>query len=669
MSFKLKRASTTRSGTILDTVYSLDTAYINGHLYVFTAAIVDDMLSVFNVDDPTSPSYITNISGALNYLNGINFIEVVQISGTWYAVCTANIQNALTLIDVDDPSNPTYVSHIAGSGSPNYLYRPYGVKVKFIDGTPYAFVAAYLDYSLTIIDISDPPNPAFVGHIAGSGAPNRLNGAYNVDVQYIDGHWYAFVTAYIDDRLTIFNIDDLTAPVHVRNTPAIDGATAVKVEQINGNWYAFVAAYSDDGFYVVDVNNPSNAQFVASHINEDGPPEYLNGATALDTVQVGDQWYLLIGSALDGSISAYNITDPRHPSFETTVVSLFAPGYLEGIRDVKIQKLESSNQLYIFTACPERNSLSIYELLPGVASNLRGRYNLATSLASESIPIEYSIAVGNDLRIRYQLGTSYSPGTLTPIYDIAIGERDVPVVYGIEAPVQYTQQVLYDVGFIDQHEGEFFVFDQVDASLSAQYTVHPGSHLSMNYRVQQLATYSPRSLYYILGTWIGRYKSNADMGTDTRVSRNLSDTPPTTPTNPLSMGLINSAGNIKGPDLDGGGPAPIAVWMKNLSSNILINVQLCGMSFVSGEDPEDDEWHRLIFALDDKSNYPNAGNAGVWTSPSDRILVTNSSGSDPTKFQPGEYAIVWVSIQHNTPVTPHGRRYFKLRTVFDVETP
>jgi len=44
----------------------------------------------------------------------------------------------------------------------------------------YAYVVAYGDNSLTIIDISNPAAPAFKGNIAGAGAPNYLGEpAYN----------------------------------------------------------------------------------------------------------------------------------------------------------------------------------------------------------------------------------------------------------------------------------------------------------------------------------------------------------------------------------------------------------------------------------------------------------------------------------------------------------
>jgi len=46
----------------------------------------------------------------------------------------------------------------------------------------YAYVAAYLENALAIIDISDPANPSFKGVIKGSGVEPWLNNAISVYV-------------------------------------------------------------------------------------------------------------------------------------------------------------------------------------------------------------------------------------------------------------------------------------------------------------------------------------------------------------------------------------------------------------------------------------------------------------------------------------------------------
>ncbi|GAH07355.1 unnamed protein product [marine sediment metagenome] len=46
----------------------------------------------------------------------------------------------------------------------------------------YAYIAGSQDDALTIIDITDPTNPIHVGAIVGAGFPNFLNFPYGVAV-------------------------------------------------------------------------------------------------------------------------------------------------------------------------------------------------------------------------------------------------------------------------------------------------------------------------------------------------------------------------------------------------------------------------------------------------------------------------------------------------------
>jgi len=101
----------------------------------------------------------------------------------------------------------THVGAITGAGSPNYLN---GARDVFIVGN-YAFIVSYSDDALTIFDISDPTNPVHKGVITGAGSPNYLNGPYGI---YVSGD-YAYVASALDNALTIFDISDLVA------TPAI----------------------------------------------------------------------------------------------------------------------------------------------------------------------------------------------------------------------------------------------------------------------------------------------------------------------------------------------------------------------------------------------------------------------------------------------------------------
>jgi len=69
--------------------------------------------------------------------------------------------SSLTIVDVTDPTNPTFVGRI-GHSAPYVLWGP----IKVVVRGDYAYVAEQVDGYLTIIDISDPSSPSFVSSLA-----------------------------------------------------------------------------------------------------------------------------------------------------------------------------------------------------------------------------------------------------------------------------------------------------------------------------------------------------------------------------------------------------------------------------------------------------------------------------------------------------------------------
>lgn len=86
-----------------------------------------------------------------------------------------------------------------------------------------AYVTANSDSALTVVDISNPAAPVFVGSIQGAGPPNFLGGAVDLQVLGI----LAFITAPDDDALTI--IDVTIGPV--LPTVASDPVTGLGIAQ------------------------------------------------------------------------------------------------------------------------------------------------------------------------------------------------------------------------------------------------------------------------------------------------------------------------------------------------------------------------------------------------------------------------------------------------------
>ena len=157
-------------------------------------------------------------AGAPNYLGGASSIFVegkyaYVTSGFWDEEGTIN-DNALSIFDISNPSNPTLAGSVHGNGTPNYLG---GANNVYVSGN-YAYVTSYDDCSLTIFDISNPANPVFEGLIKGQGEPNYLADANSVFISNKN----AFITGVGDNALSIFEISEKktdNTPTETISTP------------------------------------------------------------------------------------------------------------------------------------------------------------------------------------------------------------------------------------------------------------------------------------------------------------------------------------------------------------------------------------------------------------------------------------------------------------------
>ncbi|MCP4541678.1 MAG: hypothetical protein GY832_31485 [Chloroflexi bacterium] len=174
----------------------------------------------------------------------------------------------------------------------------------------YAYVASFTDDALSVVDVSDPSNPTYGGHIADDGTM-ELNGASDV---YVDGK-YAYVAASDDDGVAVIDTSDPNNLTHVASitdtaSTALGGAYGIFV---SGN-YAYVAASEDDGVAVIDISDPNNPTHMGSIFDDDT----MALAGARNIFVVGD--YAYVTGHDDGGVAMLDVSDPSNP---THVVSIF----------------------------------------------------------------------------------------------------------------------------------------------------------------------------------------------------------------------------------------------------------------------------------------------------------------------------------------------------------
>jgi len=166
----------------------------------------------------------------------------------------------------------------------------------FVSGG-YAYVTADVNNSLTIINISDKDNPIQIGWITNTS----LNGAYDVSVS---GN-YAFVVASANDSLTIINVSDKTSPTqigYITNQSSMDLPYSVYVL---GD-YAYMTAWNNDALTIINVSDKTSPTQTGSLTNA------TSLSSAINIHVIGD--YAYVASYDGNSLTVINISDKTNPT-------------------------------------------------------------------------------------------------------------------------------------------------------------------------------------------------------------------------------------------------------------------------------------------------------------------------------------------------------------------
>ena len=294
--------------------------------YAYIACYGDGALTIFDISDPANPSHVGEIhgEGAPNYLGDATWVKV--IGNYAYVISDPPYKTgAVVVFDISNPANPfladvIYADH---SGAPLYLFGPSGAAI----AGNYWYVTSYHDNALTIFDISDPEDIAHEGHIGdifgGVGPPYYLEGAAGVDVV---GD-YAYVVSGRDRALTIFDISTPATPAHVGEIHGTEAGAPYYMDDaycvdVVGD-YAYVTAYCDAALTIFDISDPANPSHVGE-IHGTGAPNYLQGAQYLHVV--GD--YAYVTAYEDKALVIFDISDPTNPKIIGEIHGGGPPYYL-----------------------------------------------------------------------------------------------------------------------------------------------------------------------------------------------------------------------------------------------------------------------------------------------------------------------------------------------------
>ena len=140
----------------------------DGRAYALVAADSIDGIQFIDITDPANPSAVAAVRDDMALPGNIWGIAIHKADGRAYALATISNSDAVQIIDITDPANPSAVA-IAKDGWGFELGFPVHIAIHEAGGHAYALVASSYDDAVQIIDITDPARPAAAATIRDGG--------------------------------------------------------------------------------------------------------------------------------------------------------------------------------------------------------------------------------------------------------------------------------------------------------------------------------------------------------------------------------------------------------------------------------------------------------------------------------------------------------------------
>ena len=204
-------------------------------------------------------------------LKGASGVAVFASGGRTYAAVAA-FNEGVQILDVTDPYSVTAAGSIADDDAPE-LRGAGGIATFESGGGTYAAVAASTDSGVQILDVTDPYSVTAAGSINNTGAL-ELDGPQGIAIFESGGGTYAAVAAHVDDSIQILDVSNpysVTAAGSINNTDALElsGPAGIAIFESGGSTYAAVAALEDDGVQILNITDPSSITAAGSITNTD----------------------------------------------------------------------------------------------------------------------------------------------------------------------------------------------------------------------------------------------------------------------------------------------------------------------------------------------------------------------------------------------------------------
>ncbi len=301
----------------------ITTATVGSSTYALVTAAAG--VQIIDITTPSSPAPTAHISAASAVaLRGSYGIATFTVGSSAYAI-VASSSGGIQIIDITDPSSPAPVASILGGSELGGLGGARGITTTTIGSSTYALVAVSSEDAVQIIDITDPFNPSPIAAVRSS-QDNRLDGATGITTATIGSSTYALVTAQYDNAVQIINITDPSSPDSVAFAQDGSGGfdkleypESIAVVTFDSSTYAIVAAFLD-GIQIINITDPSNPSPAASVDSNDARFGGFPLPEDIAVVTIDSRTYALAASYFGNGVQIIDVALTSGPLLTSAVL-------------------------------------------------------------------------------------------------------------------------------------------------------------------------------------------------------------------------------------------------------------------------------------------------------------------------------------------------------------
>lgn len=239
----------------------------------------------------------------------------------------------------------------------------------------YAYVPAGTDISLTILNVTDPTLPAFVGNIMGAGAPNYLDNITDVAQAGIYCYCACIDSMGTNDVfLTIIDVSNPAVPTFKSTLSLISSAPVPEIYVFVSGNYAYLTNRTD-GLSIIDISNPAIPALVGTF----SPVQMgLDSPTFIGRAyKYGDYCYIASldtkGTPIDANeaLVIVDVTNPAAPTLK---------GSISGLANFLGGRAAFPSGNYCFYASSFNNTLTIIDISNPAAPTFKSKLSNADIL-------------------------------------------------------------------------------------------------------------------------------------------------------------------------------------------------------------------------------------------------------------------------------------------------